>query len=315
MICPKCGTSQPPSDECISCGIIISKYKQKVRNSSNGVPKTSGTPSVPKAPRETKDSFRVKFKSFRITILSIILLIVAANAYWINKRIAKWETTLNVVIYPINADSTSGVEEYIDSLGPSHFDAIENFMQEEAALCDLALEKPVAIHLAPEIMEMPPPIPDARTTLDIIIWSLKMRYWAWQTDTYDGYKDVQIYVLYSTFKNEDTREISVGMQEGKIGIVQAPATDTLINHTRLVIAHEMLHTFGATDKYDYETLLPFYPHGFAEPDKQPLYPQRMAEIMAGRIPVSKTEIKKPLNLNEVTLGTKTCIEIKWLNEE
>ena len=120
MICPKCGTSQPPSDECISCGIIISKYKQKTLNSSNGVPTNSIAPSVPRAPHEKKDSFWKKFKSFRITILLIILLIVAANAFWINKRIATWETTLNVVIYPINADNTSEVAEYIDSLGPSH---------------------------------------------------------------------------------------------------------------------------------------------------------------------------------------------------
>jgi hypothetical protein len=41
----------------------------------------------------------------------------------------------------------------------------------------------------------------------------------------------------------------------------------------------------------------------------------MAEIMAGIIPVSETEIKKPKNLNEVTLGRKTCIEIQWLDDE
>ena len=25
--CPRCGFEQPPTDECISCGVIISKYK------------------------------------------------------------------------------------------------------------------------------------------------------------------------------------------------------------------------------------------------------------------------------------------------
>ena len=257
----------------------------------------------------------MQFKRFRIAILSFILLIVAANAYWIDNRISNWETTLNVVIYPINADSSSEVEDYIDSLQTSYFAPIENFMQEEAELCGLMLDKPIAIHLAPKITEMPPPLPETGSVLDAIIWSLKMRYWSWQTDTYDGYKDVNIYVLYSRFKNEEIIEISAGLQKGKIGLVQASATHTLINHTLLVIAHEMLHTFGATDKYDYVTLLPIYPHGFAEPDQEPLYPQRMAEIMAGVIPVSQTDIKKPKNLNEVTLGTKTCIEIQWLDEE
>ena len=312
MICPKCHTSQPASDECISCGIVFRKYKPKEPASPDSVSEKS---SVPRATPEKKGGFRVQFKRFRIAILLFILLIVAANAYWINKRISNWETTLNVVIYPINADSSSEVEDYIDSLAISYFAPIENFMQEEAELSGLMLEKPIAIHVAPKITEMPPPLPEVRSTMDVIIWSLKMRYWSWQTDTYDGYKDVKIYVLYRTFTNEEVREISLGLQKGKIGIVQAPATNTLINHTCLVITHEMLHTFGATDKYDYETLLPFYPHGFAEPDQQPLYPQRMAEIMAGRIPVSPTEIKKPKNLHEVTLGTKTCIEIQWLDEE
>lgn len=315
MICPKCRKTQPPADECISCGIVISKYKQKALNSSDSVPETVDTPSVARVTFEEKDSFWIKFKRFRIAILSLSLLIVAVNAYWINRRFSKWETTLNVVIYPINADNGSEVEEYIDSLKKTDFDPIENFMQEEAELCELMLGNPVAIHLAPEIEEMPPHLPEVRKTMDAIIWSLKMRYWSWQTDTYDGPKDVKIYVLYRTFKNEETREISIGLQKGKIGLVQAPATDKLINHTILAITHEMLHTFGATDKYDYETLLPIYPHGFAEPDQQPLYPQRMAEIMAGRIPVSKTKMKKPRNLNEVTLGIKTCIEIKWLDEE
>ncbi|MCP4613815.1 MAG: hypothetical protein GY845_34430, partial [Planctomycetes bacterium] len=214
-----------------------------------------------------------------------------------------------------NADNTSEVAEYIDSLEETDFDPIENFMHEEAELCELMLDQPIAIHLAPEIKEMPPPLPETRTTMDAIIWSLKMRYWSWQTDTYDGPKDVKIYVLYRTFKNEKVREISAGLQKGKIGLVQAPATDKLMNHTFLVIAHEMLHTFGATDKYDYETLQPIYPHGFAKPDQQPRYPQRMAEIMAGIIPVSKTKMKKPKNLNEVTLGMKTCIEIGWLDED
>jgi len=315
MICPKCGKPQPSSDECISCGIVFRKYKQKAPDSPDRAPKTPSTPSVPRAALEKKDSFWVKFKSFRIAILSVVLLIVAANAYWIDKRFSKWDTTLNVVIYPINADNTSEVEEYIDSLEKNYFRPIENFMQEEAALCDVLLDKPVAIHLAPEIIEMPPFLPEVRTTMDVIIWSLKMRYWSWQTDTYDGPGDVKIYVLYRTFKNVTTREISLGLQKGKIGIVQAPATNKLINHTLLVIAHEMLHTFGATDKYDYETLLPFHPHGFAEPDQQPLYPQKMAEIMAGVIPISQTNIKKPKNLHQVTLGRKTCVEIKWLNEE
>jgi len=53
----------------------------------------------------------------------------------------------------------------------------------------------------------------------------------------------------------------------------------------IVIAHELLHTFGATDKYDAGSDAPRYPEGFAEPQREPRYPQRYAEIMAGRVPL------------------------------
>ena len=58
----------------------------------------------------------------------------------------------------------------------------------------------------------------------------------------------------------------------------------------MVIAHELLHTLGATDKYDLRTNQPAHPDGFAEPDREPLYPQSFAELMGGRIPVSNTGV-------------------------
>jgi len=40
----------------------------------------------------------------------------------------------------------------------------------------------------------------------------------------------------------------------------------------VVIAHELLHTVGATDKYDPATNESSLPEGYAEPDKIPLFP-------------------------------------------
>lgn len=106
----------------------------------------------------------------------------------------------------------------------------------------------------------------------------------------------------------------MGLEKGKIGIVNAPADKRSETRNNLIVTHEMLHTFGATDKYDYVSSMPVYPHGLADPQQKPLYPQEMAEIMAGRIPLSDTEIKWPANFNEVTIGVKTCVEINWLDE-
>jgi hypothetical protein len=73
----------------------------------------------------------------------------------------------------------------------------------------------------------------------------------------------------------------------------------------------LLHTLGATDKYDLRTNQPTQPDGFAEPDRQPLYPQEFAELMGGRISVSSTEATTPESLEQVMVGAKTASEIGW----
>jgi hypothetical protein len=80
----------------------------------------------------------------------------------------------------------------------------------------------------------------------------------------------------------------------------------------VVIAHELLHTLGATDKYDFAANAPVYPDGYAEPDAKPLHPQRKAEIMAGRIPLSETRAEMPRGMHQVVIGARTAREINWL---
>ncbi len=94
-------------------------------------------------------------------------------------------------------------------------------------------------------------------------------------------------------------------------MVNAFASRAQQGSNNVVIAHELLHTFGASDKYDAATNMPSFPDGFAEPDANPRYPQRMAEIMAGRIPISPTFAETPRSLDEVVIGAATAREISW----
>jgi hypothetical protein len=80
----------------------------------------------------------------------------------------------------------------------------------------------------------------------------------------------------------------------------------------VILAHELLHTLTATDKYDLETNLPLYPDGFAEPDKSPHYPQDFAELMGGRVPMSETKAEIPKSLSQTVIGPKTAREIGWV---
>jgi hypothetical protein len=57
--------------------------------------------------------------------------------------------------------------------------------------------------------------------------------------------------------------------------------------------------------------IPQYPQGYAEPYLKPLYPQRRAEIMGGRIPLSAQQAIMPRSLAEVVVGIQTAAEINW----
>ncbi|MGZ5031405.1 MAG: hypothetical protein ACXV8I_12530, partial [Methylobacter sp.] len=81
----------------------------------------------------------------------------------------------------------------------------------------------------------------------------------------------------------------------------------------IVIAHEFLHTVGATDKYDADNNA-LFPIGYADPEQSPLYPQAKAEIMVGRIPLSATNGRMAAGLDECVIGKQTAKEIDWLQE-
>jgi hypothetical protein len=72
---------------------------------------------------------------------------------------------------------------------------------------------------------------------------------------------------------------------------------------------------GASDKYELSSGAPLYPVGFVDPDKEPLYPQDYAEIMAGVTPISKNEWEMPDQLSDTLIGRETATEINWIKEK
>jgi hypothetical protein len=87
----------------------------------------------------------------------------------------------------------------------------------------------------------------------------------------------------------------------------------MTSSNNVVIAHEILHTLGASDKYDAATLAPLFPDGYAEPERQPRFPQEFTEIMAGRLPVDVNTFEIPGSLDEVLIGDATALEIRWVD--
>ena len=97
------------------------------------------------------------------------------------------------------------------------------------------------------------------------------------------------------------------------GIVNAYASRRYRGNNNVIIAHEFLHTLGATDKYDPASGQPLAPDGLAEPERSPLYPQRYAEIMGGRIAIADDDAVIPKNLKFAQIGPLTATEIQLLD--
>jgi hypothetical protein len=79
----------------------------------------------------------------------------------------------------------------------------------------------------------------------------------------------------------------------------------------IVIAHELLHTLGATDKYQPGTGAPEFPAGYGDPDQNPLYPQQNAEVMAVQRALTANQFEMPISLRNVVVGPITANEIRW----
>jgi hypothetical protein len=104
---------------------------------------------------------------------------------------------------------------------------------------------------------------------------------------------------------------SLGLMKGLIGVVYAFAVPEMSTQNSVVIAHEMLHTLGATDKYDPATDMPLFPQGYGDPQQVPLYPQLLAELMAGRRALDERHVEQVDSLRQVLVGAATADEIRW----
>ena len=251
------------------------------------------------------------FKAIRIAILLFILLFVAVGTWLTQSRSTDWNNSLWVKVYPINADNSDTVDRYIATLELEDFMDIEEFLAREVQRYGRTINRPLRMELGTPVRKQPPEI-GGSGVLDVMTWSLKLRWWAWRTagKQDDITPDVRIFVRYHDPDDAFRLENSVGLQKGMVGIVNARASRRHAGANNVIIAHEFMHTLGATDKYELGTGQPLAPEGLAEPDRSPLYPQRWAEIMGGRIAIAENDAVIPKSLRYSIIGPATAREIR-----
>lgn len=253
------------------------------------------------------------FRNCRIALWLVLLGYVAVGT--LEQRLAStaWRQPLLISIFPVNGDGSRTTADYISGLADSNFAEIDEFILREARRYDVAVSQPTTTRVGTSV-EMRPPVPDDPQpgVFASVVASLELRWWAyWHTpDALSNVRRVRMFVVFAA----EPHEHSLGLREGLIGVVHAFTGPQHTAQNNVIIAHELLHTLGASDKYDVNGL-PLFPHGFWETDRSPRFPQTRAEIMAGRVPVNPWHARIPRSLEECVVGPRTAFEINWVDED
>ena len=252
------------------------------------------------------------FKQVRIALLLIVLLLVVHNVFSDAQRIADWDAPLFVSVYPVNQDNSPQSQRYIDALDESDLAPIAEWMAGEAERYGIDLATPIYIDLGRQIDDPPPQQPVNGSLWERMRWVAVLRWWRFRFDEQGQDPDVVIIARYHDPNRRQRLPHSTGLERIRVASAHLFASRQQAGANRVVLAHELLHTVGASDKYDLATNRPLYPEGYADPDRQPLYPQQRAEIMAGRIPVGERRIVQAPGLRHVVVGPMTAQELGWV---
>ncbi len=273
------------------------------------------------------------WRKVRIAVL-LVMLLVAALRYWQVRRAETWvpdwsasERVAVVLLTPTGLDEVQALELErllrFAELGDEKatLSALEHWFQVEWSRYGLRDGfKPVELEpVGPlEVSSMPPPPPRVGEDL-----SFGERYA--RTRDFLGWFDAQVRdrrlyqrnAVFVTFYPDDQAARfrglhSVADRRSRRGFVFAPLDGQGRDTALINVAHELLHLFGASDKYEGERCV--FPVGWVEPLNEPRLPQRYAEVMAQGIPVAEGRREASLDLFEdMRVGVETAMEIGWID--
>lgn len=254
------------------------------------------------------------WRTLRISALLLLLLVAAAQTWLDRFSTTRWQHSVYVGVFPVSADASPVTARYLQHLDQGKIDEVGQFLETEARRYGVAVDEPVELKLYPALASAPPALDPKANVVARIVWSLRLRYYRARVlaAIARSRPKIALFLLYHDPALSPQLPHSAGLQRGLMAVVHLFASHSQEAQNRIVIAHELLHTFGATDKYDLATGLPQYPQGFAEPLRAPRYPQELAEIMAAKVPLSATEARLPDSLEDERVGHLTAREIGWI---
>jgi hypothetical protein len=253
------------------------------------------------------------WRTLRISILLLVLVVVAGQAWLDRFGTTRWKRTVFVGAFPVSADGSAVTTDYLARLDQGKIAAVSAFVNSEARRYGISIDEPIELQLYPTLASAPPALDPGASVPTRIIWSLRLRYYRYRAlATASPRPQIALFLVYHDPALASRLPHSAGLQRGLTAVVHVFATRAQEAQNRIVMAHELLHTFGATDKYDLASGLPNYPDGFADPQLEPRYPQQLAEIMAVKTPLSETQALMPDGLEDECIGPLTAREIGWI---
>ena len=252
------------------------------------------------------------FKRLRIAVLLYVLVFVVLAQLFTTRNATDWDAPLWVDVYAVAGDDHPATRRFIDGLSAMEFADAEAFLAREAKRYGIALEYPFKLRVVGEHTDELPRLDPGASRLDVLLWSLRMRWLATRLQWRAGPSgDIVVFAVFHEPTDGVALDRSTALEKGLIAVANLFADREARATNQIVLAHELLHTLRATDKYSATSNAPSYPDGYAAPDARPLLPQTKAELMAGRIPLDERHAEMPNDLREVVIGPATAREIGW----
>jgi hypothetical protein len=252
--------------------------------------------------------------TLRLALLIAVLVCVALGAWLDRRHTRSWEQTLRVTVYPLAAGDDPALRAYASALNATDFSDVEAFFADEAQRHSIALRPPLRMRVSHAASTLPPALPARPGPFTVALWSLRLRWYAARVAWSDPLPtpDVQVFATFAPITaNGAALPDSIGLSKGLVAIAHLYGDRQAAGSNQVVVAHELLHTLGATDKYDPASGQPLDPDGLGEPERSPRYPQPVGEIMAGRIATSPHDAVMATSLRSMRVGTGTAREIGW----
>lgn len=249
--------------------------------------------------------------SLLLAVLACVLLWAGADCYQRRARTA-WRRPLNVALVlvergPVGTSTTGLFGDRARALERRLGSEYKRHADRDFSPFSFVVKGPLRA-------EQPPPSVEPGA-LGLLRYSYAL--WRWtrdidaRADVERGDYDARIYLVMRPAAPGSVAFVEgEGEYGGRIGVAQVDIARDRIDFSLFVAAHELMHTLGASDKYDGSGNA-VYPDGFAEPENAPLYPQRGAEIMARDLPLTPTSARPPDTLDELFVGDATAREIGW----